>query len=129
MQVRVDPARRRRQLLRKDYGMQPGELLHPLEAPTQPALQVQHRIGNGHLPIDAVHWQQDRRQLAVPPCDPTISAAVYGDINFDCQYTFVQVGFLAVHHSCCMPLCSVTVHIRCVTCQSRHSVLDVDASS
>ncbi|KAL3148640.1 hypothetical protein ABBQ38_014063 [Trebouxia sp. C0009 RCD-2024] len=88
--VRVDPARRRRQLLRKDYGMQPGELLHPLAPPTQPAFQVKHHMGNGHLPIDAAHWQQDRRRLAVTPCDPTLSAAVYGDINFDCQYTFVQ---------------------------------------
>ena len=98
MQVVVAKATRRRQLLRKDFGMQPLKLIHapptpiqPAFAVKQPAFNVRHQRGRGTMPVSAVHKQQDRRQLAVTACDEATSDATFGDINFDCQFTFVQV--------------------------------------
>ena len=96
MQVVVARATRRRQLLRKDFGMQPVKLIHATPTPVQPAFavkqpafSVKRHTGRGSLHVD--HKKQDRRQLAAAACDEATSDATFGDINFDCQFTFVQV--------------------------------------
>ena len=118
MQVVVAAATSRRQLLRKDFGMQPVKLIHAPSTPIQPAFSVKqpafsvrHQRGKGHLPVVATQWQQNRRQLAVTACTKADSDLIYGDINFDCKFTFVQVCVLAMHGTCSTPLCCLVGHI------------------
>lgn len=101
MQVVVVAATRRRQLLRKDFGMQPVKLIHspptpiqPAFAVKQPAFSVKRQRGEGSLPVGAAHRQRDLRQLPATTCTQAVSEATFGDINFDCQFTFVKVWVL-----------------------------------
>ena len=103
LQISVAPASGRRHLLRKDFGIEPVKLIPATPAPNQPAFSVRHKRGKGSLSSDAAaYWRENgsaRRQLAVTPCTLADSAKVYGDINFDCQFTFVQVRSL-IHRLC-----------------------------
>ena len=97
MQVYVRPVTGRRHLLRKDFGIEPVKVIPAPPAPIQPAFDVSHKRRREVLPSGAsAHWQASSatgRQLLITPCTTAASAQVYGDINFDCQFTFVQVCF------------------------------------
>ncbi|KAL0035306.1 hypothetical protein WJX77_000193 [Trebouxia sp. C0004] len=84
----------RRHLLRKDFGMPPVKLIPATPTPVQPAFDTKSRRGKATQIRDEMAWWREtslaRRQLATSACSPEKSAAVYGDINFDCQFTFVQ---------------------------------------
>lgn len=102
MQIVVARATRRRQLLRKDFGMQPVKLIQAPPTPIQPAFMVKQpafsvkrQKGPGTLPVGAAHRQRDLRQLPATACTAAVSEATFGDINFDCQFTFVKVWLLA----------------------------------
>jgi hypothetical protein len=89
----------RRHLLRKDFGMQPVKIIPATPTPVQPAFDTKSRRGKATQIRDEMAWWREtslaRRQLATSACSPEESAAVYGDINFDCQFTFVQVTYHA----------------------------------
>ncbi|DBB14474.1 TPA: hypothetical protein ACH3X3_004761 [Trebouxia sp. C0006] len=85
----------RRHLLRKDFGMQPVKVIPATPTPVQPAFDTKSRKRGKatQLRDDMAWWRETslaRRELATSACTPEESAAVYGDINFDCQFTFVQ---------------------------------------
>lgn len=114
MQVVVARATSRRQLLRKDFGMQPVKLVHAPPTPIQPAFtvkqpafSVKRQRGGGSLPVGAAHRQRDLRQLPATSCTEAVSEATFGDINFDCQFTFVKVWVLAAPGSM---LCGLAGH-------------------
>lgn len=115
MQIDVARATRRRQLLRKDFGMQPVKLIQATPTPVQPAFavkqpafSVKRQRGGGSLPVS--NKQQGRRQLAAAACDEATSDATFGDINFDCRFTFVQVCLVEVLGGCCVQLCCLAGH-------------------
>ncbi len=94
MQITVAAASGRRHLLRKDFGMQPVKVIPATPNPVQPAFNTKTRRGKGsHTREDRAWWKENsaaRRQLA-STCTEAISEATFGDINFDCAFTFVQV--------------------------------------
>lgn len=114
MQIVVARATRRRQLLRKDFGMHPVKLIQapptpiqPAFAVKQPAFSVKRQRRRANLPGNK---QQDRRKLAATACDEATSDATFGDINFDCRFTFVQVWLFEVPGSCCVQLYCLAGH-------------------
>ncbi|DBA74582.1 TPA: hypothetical protein ACH3X2_009454 [Trebouxia sp. C0005] len=92
--ITVLAATGRRHLLRKDFGMQPVKIVPATPTPVQPAFDTNSRRGKASQIRDDMAWWREtslaRRELATSACTPEESAAVYGDINFDCQFTFVQ---------------------------------------
>ena len=90
----------RRHLLRNDFGMQPVKVIPATPTPVQPAFDTKSRKRGkaAHMRDQMAWWREAslaRRELATSACSPEESAAVYGDINFDCQFTFVQVTYHA----------------------------------
>lgn len=94
VQITVAAASGRRHLLRKDFGMQPVKIIPATPNPVQPAFNTKSRRGKGtQARSEVTPWRGDsvaRRQLA-STCTSAISDTIYGDINFDCEFTFVQV--------------------------------------
>ena len=90
--------------------MEPVKLIPADQAPLQPAYNTKSKRGKATQHGAAASWRQEssearretgrarrensaaRRQLA-QACTVLISDQTYGDINFDCQFTFVQVCF------------------------------------
>ena len=78
--------------------MQPVKLIPADQAPVQPAYNTKVRRGKATQHTAAVAWQQEGRgpgrQLtqAGSTCTAAVSNATFGDINYACRFTFVQVG-------------------------------------
>lgn len=81
--------------------MQPIKLIPATPTPVQPAFKTQARRGKATQHKDELAWWREssaaRRQLA-STCTQAVSDATFGDINFDCQFTFIQV---CLHTHCC----------------------------
>ena len=101
----------RRLLMRKDFGMQPIKVIPASPASARPAFHVGHKRRKGSLPADDpdAYRRESRRRLTVNPCDPATSAVTYGDINFDCQFTFVQVCCCTRADCCILPCAGLSV--------------------
>ena len=94
VQITVAAASGRRHLLRKDLGMQPVKIIPATPNPVQPAFNTKSRRGKAtQARSEVTPWRGNsvaKRQLA-STCTSAISDTIYGDINFDCEFTFVQV--------------------------------------
>ena len=78
--------------------MQPVKLIPADQAPVQPAYNTKVRRGKATQHTAAVAWQEEGRgsgrqlKQAGSTCTAAVSNATFGDINYDCRFTFVQVS-------------------------------------
>ena len=89
LQIQVVAATGRRHLLRKEYGLTSAVAISaspPVEHTPMPG---------GQLLQMQLAWASEMRNVRhrrlQQTCTPAVSAATFGDINYDCQFTFVQV--------------------------------------
>lgn len=94
----VAAATGRRHLLRKDYGLTTASV--PVHTVPPTSLSVAREATDRHttdqLSRMQLAWASEvravRHRQLQQTCSAATSTTTFGDVNFDCQFTFVQVG-------------------------------------
>lgn len=89
----VAAATGRRHLLRKDYGLNTAST--PIHT-VPPTSLASDRYTTDQLSQMQLAWASEvravRHRQLQQTCSAATSTTTFGDVNFDCQFTFVQVG-------------------------------------
>lgn len=94
VQIQIDPAATgRRHLLRKDYGLDAALVPAHTVPATLPAMR---QAVAGQLTHEELAWASEVRNVRHRQLQQSCSPDVFGDINNDCQFSFVQVETLCM---------------------------------